>query len=258
MADVWWLIDPARRRIATDNILLAGIETERDRAVRIAKASVRHMGLVVAESLKSSLLIEGELWREHVELEIPSRVRSVLEEPGRGMIVVSGHLGNWELAAHLLSRWKPVSGVTRRMDNPWVERLVQRRKPRYAFEPIPKLAADAARFVSVLDQGKILALLNDQYAGRLGMEVDFFGHPAKTFTIPAMLHLVTRAPLCFASCRRIAPRRFVLSFSDLIEHRRTGDRKADVRAILETLNAHLEAAIRLAPDQYLWGHRRWR
>jgi KDO2-lipid IV(A) lauroyltransferase len=52
--------------------------------------------------------------------------------------------------------------------------------------------------------------------------------------------------------------RFALTTSELIEHRPSGDKKADVRAILSTINRHLEDAIRAAPEQYVWGHRRWR
>ena len=144
------------------------------------------------------------------------------------------------------------------MNNPRVEALVGSRKPRYRFHPIPKYAADPRRFLAVLESREILALLTDQHAHSGGMAVDFFGHPAATYTTAAMLHLVTRTPLCFAACRRVAPQRFELTASPLIEQRPSGDKKRDVHAILATLNEHLEAAIRKAPDQYLWGHRRWR
>ena len=91
-----------------------------------------------------------------------------------------------------------------------------------------------------------------------GLRLAFFGHEAATYTTAAMLHLVARAPLCFAACRRVGPKRFELWSSPLIQRRPSGDKKADVRAILAEINGHLEAAIRRDPDQYLWGHRRWR
>ena len=214
--------------------------------------------MVAVESLKSAAILEGGRWRDHLRIDVAADVMEVLEDPGQGLIMASGHFGNWEIAAQYLSRFKPVAGITRAMNNPRVEELIQRRKPRYRFHPIPKYAADPRRFIKLLQDGEILALLTDQHARTGGMAIEFFGHPASTYTTAAMLHLVARTPLCFAACRRTGPMRFELHSSPLIEHRRSGDKQADVRAILSALNHHLQAAIRRDPDQYLWGHRRWR
>lgn len=258
VARLWWLVDRRRRLVATDNIVAAGIESERGRARRLGRRSVEHFALLVIESLKSADLLDGERWRDHLEVDIAPDTLEVLEDPEQALIVVSGHLGNWELGAQWLSRFKPVAGITRPMNNPRVEELVQARKPRYRFHPIPKYGANAGRLVSVLSQREILALLNDQHARAGGVMIDFFGRPAKTYPTPAMLHLVTRTPLSFITCVRIADRRFRLSVSPLLRYQRTGKRQEDVSAILSEINRRLEAAIRAAPDQYLWAHRRWR
>ncbi len=258
LADLWWAVDFPRRRVARDNILRSGIETDAARARTLSRRSAEHMGLVVIESLKSAEILGEERWRDHVRMEIAPDVLEVLEDPDQGLIMVSGHFGSWEIAAQLLSRFKPVAGITRPMNNPRVEALIQRRKPRYRFHPIPKYAADPKRFLTVLGSGEILALLADQHAHSGGAQVDFFGHPAATYTTAAMLHLVARTPLCFAACRRTAPMRFEIVTSRLIHHPKSGDKKRDVHAILTTVNQHLEAVIRQAPEQYVWGHRRWR
>ena len=214
--------------------------------------------MVVIESLKSAEALADHRWQEHVQLTIAPDVAAVLDDSEQGLIMASGHFGNWEIAAQCLSRYKPVAGITRPMNNPRVEALIQKRKPRYRFHPIPKYAADPRRFIKVLDAGEILALLTDQHAHTHGMEVEFFGRPAATYTTAAMLHLVTRTPLCFAACRRVGPMRFELVTSPLIQQQPSGNKKADVHAILTTLNEHLEAVIRKDPEQYIWGHRRWR
>ncbi len=212
------------------------------------------MGMVLVESMKSALVLGAP---ERFRALIPADVREVLEDPEQGFILVSGHLGNWELAGQWLSRYKPVAGISRPMNNPRVEALAQRRRPRHGFRMIPKYDEDPGRFLEILGAGEILALLVDQHAPR-GVDVPFFGRPAKTHITPAMLHLVARTPVAFAVCRRTAPMTFELALSSLIEQPRSGDRKADVAAMLATLNSHLERAIRRDPDQYLWGHRRWR
>ena len=258
LATLWWLADRSRRRVARQNILRSGIETDPRRVRALARRSAQHMGLLAIESLKSAEILEESRWREHVRMSISPGVEEVLEDPGQGLIMASGHFGNWEIAAQLLSRYKPVAGITRTMNNPRVEGLIQRRKPRYRFHPIPKYGADPRRLLAVLADKEILALLTDQHAHTGGLEVEFFGHPAATYTTAAMLHLATRTPLCFAACRRTAPMCFELTTSPLIQRPPSGDKKADVRAILRAVNDHLEAAIRQAPDQYVWGHRRWR
>ena len=265
LADLWWLVDGRRRRVAVSNILRCGIESDPGRARTLSRRSSEHFAQVVIESLKSAQLLDQGRWRESLRLDVHPEVREVLDTPGQGLIMASGHFGNWEIAAQVLSRWKPVAGITRTMNNPKSEALIQRRKPRYDFRPIPKYDANPGRFVQILEQGEILALLTDQYAHTRGAQIPFFGHPASTHTTAAMLHLVTRTPLCFGACRRLpdgergdGSARFELTTSPLITIERTGNRKRDTATILATLNEHLEASIRRDPDQYLWGHRRWR
>ena len=251
---LWWTADRPRRRVAISNILRAGAAAAPAEARAIGRAAARHMGMVLVESMKSALLLDDP---ERVRVVVPDDVQAVLEDPDQGLIVVSGHFGNWELAGQWLSRYKPVAGISRPLNNPRVQELALSRRPRRGFRMIPKYDPDPGRFLKLLADGEILALLVDQHA-RQGVDVPFFGRPAKTHATAAMLHLVTRAPLCFATCRRAAPMTFDLTLSPLIERERSGDRKADVKAILVALNGFLEDAIRRNPDQYLWGHRRWR
>jgi KDO2-lipid IV(A) lauroyltransferase len=182
----------------------------------------------------------------------------VLKEPGRGVILASGHLGNWEFAARLVSDFKPVVGVAREMNNPYTARLLAPHRVSDRFRTTPKHDPDPGRFLSTLKRGEMLALLVDQHAREHGMPIDFFGMPASTVTSPALLHLVTRAPVVFGYCVRREPGRYLLAAADPVIRPPTGDKEADVRAVLRTLTAHLEDAVRRYPEQYLWAHRRWR
>ena len=65
-------------------------------------------------------------------------------------------------------------------------------------------------------------------------------------------------PICFGYCERLGPMRYRFHAEEPIRHARSGDKQRDVRAILEHLNRRLECAIRAHPEQYMWGHRRWR
>jgi KDO2-lipid IV(A) lauroyltransferase len=258
LADVYFRLAIRRRRITEHNVLLSGIvKTEKEASV-IARDSFRHFAVLVVESLKSGEFLNDQNWRDRIKLEVSPASMALFEKPGQGVILVSGHLGNWELAAQALSYIKPVTGITRSMNNPYTDKLIQQRKPRNRFSLTPKHDAGADRFLSVLKNGEVLALLTDQHASGRGMMINFFGIPASTHTSPALLHLVTGAPICFGYCLRTGPMTYKLVAQDPIIHKPTGNKEQDIKAILEKLAHELESAIRLAPGQYLWAHRRWR
>ena len=109
------------------------------------------MALVIVESLRSTDFLDDAHISEHLQTRIPDDVLSALNDPNQGLIIASGHFGNWEVAGHWVSRFKPVAGITRAMNNPYVENLVKKRKSRYRFRPIPKHDGNTGRFLEVLE-----------------------------------------------------------------------------------------------------------
>jgi KDO2-lipid IV(A) lauroyltransferase len=258
VSDLWFSIDRRRRRVAVENLLAAGIAGTRQEALILARRSARHFGAVLVESLKSAELLGGERWRQTVNMEVHPEVAAVLRSPGEGLLVASAHLGNWEIGAQVLSLFKPVVGAVRRGSNRHVQELLERRKPRFGFRLTDEWVGDPRRFFSILGAGEALALLVDLDARGRGMAVEFFGRPAATHTTLPMLHLLSRAPLAFGYCLRTGPGAFVVRSSPLLRYRPTGSKEADCRAILGWIHGELEAAIRAAPEQYLWAHGRWK
>jgi len=258
LADLWFAADSRRRGIACDNVRRSGITTDEVAVRRIAKHSFRHFACLVIDSLKSDQVLTADTWRNHIEWDVDSETMALLEAPEQGLLLISGHLGNWEIAAQIISFIKPVVGITRDMNNPHVDALMKTRKPRNNFTLAPKHDADMGRLLGTLKSGHVLALLIDQHARARGMQIDFFGTPASTHTSPALLHLITKVPLCFGYCVKTGPMQFKFKALPPITVARTGKREADVRVILEQLTRELEAAIRAYPEQYLWAHRRWR
>src|SRR5690606_31509410 len=98
----------------------------------------------------------------------------------------------------------------------------------------------------------------DQEARKDMVFAPFFGVPAATSTAPALLHLRTRAPIAVVTVFREAPFRYATVLLDVIRHEPTADRDADVLAVTTRINAAMERALRLHPEQWLWSHRRWR
>ncbi len=259
VADIAFWCLGGRRRIACENVLRARVTDRPATARRIARHSFRHFAVLVVEALRIDRVFTAANWRDFVELDLAPETQALLRQPDQGLLLASGHLGNWEVAAQLISYLKPVVGVTRPLNNPYADSLMQKRKPRNRFRITPKHGTDIRRLLDALKQGEILAILFDQHArDSRSLMLPFFGIPASTYTSLAMLHFVTRAPLCFGYAVRTGPLRYRLVADPPLLYKPTGNRDADTRAVMSQLNTRLEAAIRAHPEQYLWAHRRWR
>jgi KDO2-lipid IV(A) lauroyltransferase len=173
---------------------------------------------------------------------------------GRGVLIATGHLGNWELSAFahaLLSA--PMNVVVRPLDNPHIDRLVERRRALSGNRIIEK--KDAARAIlRALAAGECVGILVDQHASpEEGVVVPFFGIPASSNAALVRFAHRTGAPVVpgFALWSD-AKNRYVLRFYPEIPM--TGDVTADTAAVQRCL----ESVIREHPDQWLWLHRRWK
>ncbi len=258
MGRLSWIALRKRRRIAIENILRSGITADRVEAERIAKASFLSFGMLAVESLAASRLITPETLAEHVDLCIPDATRAFIDDPGKGGIYTIAHLGNWEVGAHVISFSKRLVAVARNLNNRYAQAFMFRRNPRRNMEVVAKHSSDRMSLIRPLKSGAMLGLVCDQHASSHGIMADFFGHPAKTITSPARLHLVTRCPIICGCCVRTGLMKFKVLASEPLVYEPTSDREADILRITIDINRRLEAFIRLYPEQYLWAHRRWR
>ncbi len=173
---------------------------------------------------------------------------------GRGVLVATAHLGNWELSAfaHALLT-EPMNIMVRPLDNPLVDELVESRRALSGNRLIYK--RDGARAVlRALRQNEAVGILIDQNtAAAEGVFVDFFGKPACANSGFAKLAHHSGAPVIpgFAVWDERS-RRYVLHFYPAVFM--TGDEQADTQRI----HAVLESIIRRYPDQWMWIHRRWK
>jgi KDO2-lipid IV(A) lauroyltransferase len=255
---IWFAVHGSRRRLAVSNILGAGLATDHREAVSIARASFSHFALTLVEALKLREVVPPDRWRDRVEWVAPPETDELLGTPGKGAILLTGHVGSWVVAGYAISRMKTVNGIARPPNNPHTNRIMQERLLFDGLNLMPKHDANPLRLLAVPKRGEILALLFDQFAVGQSVNINFFGRPAATYASAALLHLVGGAPIVFGSCIRTEPQRFRLELSEPLRYPRTGDRDADVRNALTDLTARLESVVRAHPEQYLWAHRRWR
>ena len=255
----WFRLSRRRRRTAIDNLLQTGVAASPQEARRIARGSFRHFTGSLLESIKVPEVITRENWREHVEIEASAESLALLLTPDQPLLLATAHLGCWEIAGVWASFFRPMYGLARPMNNPYVQRMVQDHF-RTDLTIIPKSQGYSPSLLRTLEERKAaLAIVMDQHAGRNGFWMNFLGRPASVHSSPARLHLLTGIPLVFGCFVRLGPLRYrMIATPPILRASSTGDREHDARAIVEELTRRLEVLVRRYPEQYLWMHRRWR
>ena len=181
----------------------------------------------------------------------------MVKETHRGIVFVSLHSGNWELAITAgMKTGIKAAGVYQRVKNPRVDRyLVESRRERYPRGLFAKGSDVALKLIRVVRDGGAVAILAD-LRDRRGAVLPFFGHPAPSTTFPALLARSTGAALIAARVVRTGPVRFTVE-AELIDVPRSPDREADIIEGTRRIQARFEAWVREHPDQWMWAHRRW-
>jgi len=249
--------DRRHRRVAGANLAAAFPGQPPREIERLTRGVYRHLGLVLVESLRIGRTLRRGIGKV-VEQPDLSQVKELLAE-GRGVIVITAHLGNWEIAGHATSELVvPLHSVARPLDNPLLERWVDRMRTLTRQKVIGKRGA-VREMLQVLKGGGAVAILMDQDARRHGIFVDFFGRRASTWPTAAALSLKLGCPIVFGFVRRKGRAfRYELVVDSVFRPEPTGDREADIRDLTQRLTARIEDCIRACPEQWLWLHRRWK
>jgi KDO2-lipid IV(A) lauroyltransferase len=173
---------------------------------------------------------------------------------GRGVLLVSAHFSTLEIAGSLLALHHDFSVTYRRHKNPLFEALMKRGRQRHFEEVIER--KEVRKAFRQLQRGKVLWYAADQDNGpRHSVFASFFGRPAASITATTTFASVNKSAVIFLSHYRTDDnQRYELIFSEALQDYPTGDEQQDVLRI----NALIEAAIRVAPDQYIWLHRRFK
>lgn len=245
-----------RRGVSERQIAAAFPEFSPERVREVARRSYDSLGRT---SIETALLptFSKETLASMFERVDGWEVLEAAREAGRGIVVVTGHLGNWEIAGAYIASRIPFHAVSRRMQNPIFDAYLSRTRAKGGMQMI--WDGDAVRMSPrVLRQNHAVAFLSDQDGlGLASTFVPFFGRPAKTPRGPAVFSLRLEAPMVFGVSVRQPSGRYALILESVTAPR-TGDREADVDALVLAFTQKLESMIRQYPEQYFWQHRRWR
>ncbi len=254
MGLVWRTIAPRlhRQKRAMANLARAFPEKTESERRAIALAMWEGLGRIFAEFFHLEDLIESN------RLTFASMEHfHELTRPGQGSVACSAHMGNWELTVALALRLgASPCGLYRQLSNPLIDAYVRNHRARfYPGGLFEKAGSPARKIIRMVEKGGLLAIMADLREGR-GLNVPFFGYPAPSTPFPAMIARQLDVRLYAAHVIRGPGVTFTLDFEDIpVPH--TENRAADIEAATAALQAAFERRIRLHPEQWMWGHRRW-
>lgn len=260
MGDLWWLLRPAHRERAMNHLRAAfGDEYSDAELRRIARRSLEHFAqLYLVELVMTPRLVNEWSWARYVELDdLGPALRELLS--GRPVLMLTPHFGNFELMGYTVSRLGlPMTAVMRPLDNPLITAHLIRTRQAGGLSLLFKKGA-TAKAPEVLARGEPLSFIADQDAGRKGLFVEFFGRPASTYKSIGLLAMQYGATVIVGSATRIGREfRYRLRVDRIIQPEEWREREDPLFWITQEFSYAMEAAIRRAPEQYLWVHRRWK
>lgn len=253
------------RRQAEANLALAFPELDADARRGLLTRAAAAAGRNLYDALAAPrLLADPTLVRDVPGADGLTLVEAVREAAaaGRGVLVLSGHVGCWELMGAWLARelaragLPPLHVATGVVRNPAVDRWLAARRRSLGLVPVPRTAG-AAPLLRCLRSGGVVAVLLDQNTGVDSRPVPFFGRPAPTPVGPARLAVRLGAPVVVATIARHPGGGHVVTHGDLWRAAPGATADGQVDACLRLVNRELEAAVRRNPAEWVWYHRRW-
>jgi Kdo2-lipid IVA lauroyltransferase/acyltransferase len=253
---------PNLRRTGLRNLEIAFPEKSEAERRRILHGTFDNLGRVLGELSQFNKFTRERL-AEIIDFQLDDESRQLYDRnkvEGRGVLITTGHLGNWEmLVLGFAALYEPISYLARPLDNPKIDEMLNRLRSRFGNRPINK--TNSAMFaIKILREGGILGILSDVNAHpKEGVFVPFFGLSACTTSGAAMLAIRSNAFIFPTFCvwdKTIGRYRFV--HGRLLEPSNTGDRKQDVIATTAAYTAEIEKVIRQYPEQWMWIHKRWK
>ena len=246
------------RQTGRRNLILAFPQLTENERTHILRESFVSLGRLLGEFSQFSKATPESL-HKIVACEGLENLEAA-QKKGRGVIMVTGHVGLWEYSSLALSAFgHPLNFLVRRMDNPKIERLIESVRTKFGNRTISKVSATRT-MLKILRAGGTLGILTDvNTTAAEGIFVDFFGVPAATTFIMAKLALRTGAAVLpgFAVWDQ-EEQRVLLNIESPVTFEKTGDEPADVKNLTASATKEIENCIRNYPDQWLWIHKRWR
>ena len=247
----------SQRRKALTSLGIAYPEKTEAERLQLARESFRHLGRSVGEMM----VIDQFDARRHELVEWMPEARAAMDAAlarGKGVVFVTGHVGNWELLARYVALENyPAAVIGKELSDPRTTKLVERFRASGKLRVIWRGSQGAANeMLRALKGNSILGILIDQDTKVQSVWVPFFGKLAKTPRAAADLAIRTGAVPMLGFCTRVGPLKYRITMKEVPLPALEGE--AAVVALTTDLTSGIEQQIREHPEQWVWIHQRWK
>ncbi|MFQ5598269.1 MAG: lysophospholipid acyltransferase family protein [Nitrospiria bacterium] len=254
----YYLLRRERNR-SLDSLQIAfGAGMSRRELRLIAKRNFFNLGKGLIEVLNLQYLSHDRL-ESLVSIEGEEYLRAA-QDSGRGCILITGHIGNWELMAAVLSlRGYRLHVIAAPLLDPRIDEWIVRLRSEFNVETISRGSPSSSRkILGVLRKKEVLGLLIDQDTKVDGVFVNFFNKKAYTPAGAAQLALRSEASTLMCFVTRLSGDRHRITIEKPIDLFKSDYREKDIEVNTAMFTARIEEHIKQYPDQWVWMHRRWK
>lgn len=251
-----YLFDGRHRKAALENLKASFPEKGDAEILRMAKESFKNIGCIIAELAR--IFKYGEEWlKDTVEFQGRENIEMALKK-GKGVLVMSGHIGNWEIGALAIGREWKFNSVVRHLDNKFLNKILYKIRTVFDNGVISKKNA-LKEVLKCLKRNEIVAILMDQNTSlEDGVFVDFFGRKACTTPVVALIALRTGTPVIPTFAVREETGKIRVIAGEEIKILQSEDYRRDIEKYTAIFTGEIESVIKKYPEQWLWLHRRWK
>jgi KDO2-lipid IV(A) lauroyltransferase len=259
LGDLMYLVDLKHRDRALGNLRRSFPDMPEPQRKLMARRSMQQLFMLFIEVLFTTRLVRIDTWRDYCELSNFQEVLQLLLKRKQGVIMITGHYGNWEILGYVLATLGfQTTAIARPLDNVYVNRWLMGVREKQGQKIIAKKGA-TDEITAVLDNHGAVGFIADQNAGPKGLFVDFFGRKASTYKSIGLLAMQYKVPVIVGCARRVNDRfQFVLEMQDIIYPEHWENQPDPLRYITQRFTKGIEDFVAKDPGQYLWVHRRWK
>ena len=234
-----------------------GSEKKPNAIKKLAKKVFLNLSTCVADAIRLTVMVKDGTIDRIVEVENFHHFTNAVEA-GKGVILMTGHYGNWELmGTWIVRQGYPIKVVAKKSYDPRLDKLIVDYRNEAGYANTARGSATRS-VIEGLMKGETYGLLFDLDTKVKGVFVNFFGKPAHTATIPVYLSGKLGAPIIPMFIRLKSDLTYVITCLEELQLVSTGDEEKDVVTNTQICSDIYEKMIRLHPEQWIWMHRRWK
>ena len=253
-----WKFYRRGRKRALDNLRASFPERSEQWIWQTGRRSFEHIVMLAIDVLFMPRLVKKNNWREYSQFKNAERLKWLIKE-GRGVLMLTGHYGNFEIMGYMLGLFGfNVYSIARPLDNKLISSYLYGVRQRVGQKIIDKKGASEL-MANLTSNGAALGFIADQDAGRKGIFVDFFGRKASTYKSIGLLAITNNVPIAVAYSRRFDNRfYFEIGVKRIIFPEEWAEKDDPLEWVTAEYTKAIEEFVREDPSQYWWLHRRWK